>query len=94
MVSGGSALSSIAQNGTDQTKSAGNAKRSRFASLTVLGNDGGPPATKNQSALIGPSGALPVSFGLAIDVGSKPAKELAWPDVSNAARAWQDMQDA
>ena len=85
-VSGGWAVSSMAQNGIDQTKSAGKANRVRPPSLTTLGKEGGPPGIQYQPALIGPTGACPILNGSPIDVGSKPAKVVAWPSASKAAR--------
>ena len=61
--SGGCAMSSMAQNGTDQSKSAENPNRVRFLSRRLK--------------LIGPIGASPLPSGAPIAAGSKPPDVVA-----------------
>jgi hypothetical protein len=56
-------MSSMAQNGTDQSKSAGNPNRIRFLSRLL--------------ELIGPTGASPLPSGVPIEAGSKPPDVVA-----------------
>src|SRR5262249_46294319 len=95
VVSGGLAVSSIAQNGTDQTKSAASANRVMSASPASVGKEGGPPGIQYQLGLIGPTCALPVWNSERLpERRSNPAKLVIFPVMSKAARPWQVMHDA
>jgi hypothetical protein len=87
----------MAQNGIDQTKSAGSALRARPCWSAMLGAQGGPGGTRNQLAVSGPIGALPALVGptgRAGENGSKPATLVACPHASKAARPWQVIHAA
>ena len=83
----------MAQNGIDQTKSAGKPNRARSLLLTTVGNEDEVSRVVFGLELIGPTGASPLPDSSPIEVESKPAKVVACPSASKPARPWHVMHE-